>query len=417
MIMVIVFSITTNGTAPSTMEGIMRKLIKNNVYWIGKIDWELQRFHGDDFSINNGSSQNAYLIEEEKTVLIDTVWMPHADEYLNNLMAETDLDKIDFIVVNHGEVDHSGALPKLMAKRPDLPIYCTANAVKSLVGQYHHPEWHFNTVKTGDSVDIGNGKQLVFVEMRMLHWPDSMATYMTGDNILFSNDAFGQHFAVEELFNDRADQCKLWEEAIKYYVNILHPFSPMVKKKVEDLQALNLPIDIIATSHGAIWRDNPRQIVDAYYKWSQAYQEDQVTVVYDSMWGGTEKIAHRISRELAQLSPDTRVKLFNIAKADKNDVMTEVFKSKAIAVGSPTVNQDILSSATGWLAFLKELRFKNKKAAVFGCYGWSGEGNKLLREKLQEAGFDTVAPEIRCSWNPLPEDLDQAKDIAAALLA
>ena len=397
------------------MEDIMRKLIKNNVYWIGKIDWELQRFHGDDFSINNGSSQNAYLIEEEKTVLIDTVWMPHADEYLNNLMAETDLDKIDFIVVNHGEMDHSGALPKLMARRPDLPIYCTANAVKSLVGQYHHPEWHFNTVKTGDSVDIGKqaagvrGDAHAALARQHGHLHD-------GTNILFQR-RLRQHFAVEELFNDRADQCKLWEEAIKYYVNILHPFSPMVKKKVEDLLALNLPIDIIATSHGVIWRDNPRQIVDAYYKWSQAYQEDQVTVVYDSMWGGTEKIAHRISRELAQLSPDTRVKLFNIAKADKNDVMTEVFKSKAIAVGSPTVNQDILSSATGWLAFLKELRFKNKKAAVFGCYGWSGEGNKLLREKLQEAGFDTVAPEIRCSWNPLPEDLDQAKDIAAALLA
>jgi len=252
--------------------------------------------------------------------------------------------------------------------------------------------------------------------MRMLHWPDSMATYLTEDNILFSNDAFGQHFAVEELFNDKADQCVLWEEAMKYYANILNPFSPLVKKKVEEVLALNLPIDIIATSHGIIWRENPTQIVEAYYKWSQNYQEDQVTVIYDTMWEGTEKLAHRIVRELSLLSPDTKVKLYNISKTDKNDIMTQVFKSKAIAVGSPTVHQGILSSVSGWLEFLKELKFKNKKAAVFGCYGWSGECTKVLRKELTEAGFDVVEPEIRCSWNPRPEDLEQAKEIAKALV-
>ena len=394
----------------------MRKLIKNNVYWVGKMDWELESFHGADYSINHGSSQNAYLIEEEKTVLIDTVWRPHSTDFIDNLKSEIDLNKIDFIIANHGEVDHSGSLPALMELIPNTPIYCTANAVKSLVGQYHHPEWNFKVVKSGDSVDIGNGKQLVFVEMRMLHWPDSMATYMTGDNILFSNDAFGQHFAVEELFNDKADQCVLWEEAIKYYANILNPFSPLVKKKVEEVLAMNLPIDIIATSHGTIWRDNPAQIVEAYYKWSQNYQEDQVTVIYDTMWEGTEKLANRISREVSLLSPDTKVKQYNISKADKNDIMTQVFKSKAIAVGSPTVHQGILSSVSGWVDFLKELKFKGKKAAVFGCYGWSGEGNTVLRKLLTEAGFETVEPEIKCSWNPRPEDLEKAKDIAKALL-
>ncbi|MHC1785754.1 MAG: flavodoxin domain-containing protein [Christensenellales bacterium] len=395
----------------------MRRLIKNNVHWIGKVDWELQSFHGADYSINNGSSQNAYLIEEEKTVLIDTVWRPHTSEYLDNLMQEIDLAKVDFIVMNHGEVDHSGSLPALMEKMPGKPIYCTANAVKSLTGQYHHPEWNFHVVKHGDSVDIGNGKQLVFVEMRMLHWPDSMATYLTGDNILFSNDAFGQHFAVQELFNDKADPCTLWEEAIKYYANILNPFSALVKKKIEEVLALKLPIDIIAPSHGAIWRENPAQIVEAYYKWSQDYQEDQITVVYDSMWEGTEKLAHRIGQEVSLQSPGTKVKLFNIARTDKNDIMTQVFRSKAIALGSPTVHQGILSSVGGWLEFLQELKFRGKKAAVFGCYGWSGEGNKVLRERLTEAGFSVVAPEIRCSWNPRPEDLAKAADVARALLA
>ncbi len=393
----------------------MKKLVKNNVYWVGFMDWELESFHGADYSINHGSSQNAYLIKEEKTVLIDTVWKPHSTEFIDNLEKEIDLNEIDFIVANHGEIDHSGSLPALMEKIPNTPIYCTANGVKSLVGQYHHPEWNFQVVKTGDSIDIGNGKKLIFVEMTMLHWPDSMATYLTGDNILFSNDAFGQHFAVEELFNDKADQCKLWEEAIKYYANILTPFSPLVKKKIEQIQALNIPIDIIATSHGSIWRDNPLQIVEKYYEWSQNYQEDQITIVYDTMWDGTKQLAHKISAEIAQISPDTRVKIYNISKINKNDIMTEVFKSKAIALGSPTVGGNILSSVGGWLDFLKELKFKGKKAAVFGCYGWSGEGTKVLRERLTNAGFSVVETEVKCNWNPKEEDLRNAAEVARAL--
>lgn len=393
----------------------MKKLIKNNVYWVGKIDWELNSFHGADFSINHGSSQNAYLIQEEKNVLIDTVWKPHSTEFVNNLASEIDLSKIDFIVANHGETDHSGALPSLMERIPGTPIYCTAAGVKSLVGQYHHPEWNFKVVKTGDSVEIGNGRQLVFVEMKMLHWPDSMATYLTGDNILFSNDAFGQHLASEELFADLADECLLWEEAVKYYANILNPFSILVKRKIEEIQTLNLPIDIIATSHGAIWRENPLQIVEKYYQWSQAYQENQITIVYDTMWDGTKQLAHQIASEISALSPETRVKIYNISLSDKNDIMTEVFKSKAIAVGSPTVGGDVLSSVGGWLEFLKELKFKNKKAAVFGCYGWSGESTKVLKERLAGAGFSIVEPEIRCNWNPTAEDLSKAVEIATAL--
>lgn len=393
----------------------MKKLIKNNVYWVGKIDWELNTFHGADFSINHGSSQNAYLIQEEKNVLIDTVWKPHSTEFVDNLASEIDLTKIDFIVANHGETDHSGALPSLMEKIPGTPIYCTAAGVKSLIGQYHHPEWNFKTVKTGDSVEIGNGKQLVFVEMKMLHWPDSMATYLTGDNILFSNDAFGQHFAVEELFADLADEGLLWEEAIKYYANILNPFSILVKRKIEEIQALNLPIDIIAPSHGAIWRDTPLQIVEKYYQWSQAYQENQITIAYDTMWDGTKQLAHQIASEISALSPETRVKVYNISLSDKNDIMTEVFKSKAIAVGSPTVGGNVLSSVGGWLEFLKELKFKNKKAAAFGCYGWSGESTKVLKERLAEAGFSVAESEIRCNWNPTAEDLSKAAETAKTL--
>lgn len=394
----------------------MRKNVKGNVSWVGHIDWELETFHGDDYSILNGSSQNAYLIEEEKTVLIDTVWTPHRFDFVENLKKEIDLKKIDFIVANHGECDHSGSLTALMDEIPDTPIYCTSQCVKSLEGQYGKRGWNFKVVKTGDSVEIGNGKKLIFVEMKMLHWPDSMATYMTGDNILFSNDAFGQHFAVEELFNDKADQCLLYKEAIKYFTNILNPFAAILSKKLDEIAALNLTFDIIAPSHGAIWRDNPLQIVKKYAEWAAAYQENQITVAYDTMWEGTTKIAHRIAEEIHRQSPDTVVKVFNIAKADKNEIMTEVFKSKAIAVGSPTVSNSILSSVAGWIEFLKQLKFKNKKAAAFGCYGWSGESVKILQEKLRDAGFEVVDENVRVMWNPEESDLEKVPALVSSLI-
>lgn len=394
----------------------MRKAVKGNVSWIGYIDWELQHFHGDDYSIINGSSQNAYLIEEEKTVLMDTVWTPHRFDFVENLKKEIDLKKIDFIVANHGECDHSGSLTTILEEIPDVPIYCTANAVKSIEGQYGKRGWNFHVVKTGDSLDIGNGKKLIFLEMRMLHWPDSMATFLTGDNILFSMDAFGQHYAVEELFNDKANQCVLMKEAMKYYANIVAPFAPILRKKLEEITALNLPIEIIAPSHGAIWRENPMQIVEKYAEWAQDYQEDQVTIAFDTMWEGTTKIAYSIAEEIHRQSPDTVVKVFNISKSDKNEVMTEIFKSKAIAVGSPTVGNSVLSSVAGWLEFLKQLKFKKKKAAAFGCYGWSGESVKVLQESLKEAGYNVIPENIRAEWTAKEEGFAAIPALVSALL-
>jgi anaerobic nitric oxide reductase flavorubredoxin len=397
--------------------GVMRKHVKNNVSWIGYMDWELKHFHGDEYTVNNGSSQNAYLIEEEKTVLMDTVWKPHAYDFVENLREETDLNSIDCIIINHGEVDHSGALVTLMKEIPDTPIYCTANCVTSLKGQFKEAEnWNLNVVKTGDSLDIGNGKKLVFVEMRMLHWPDSMATYMTGDNILFSMDAFGQHFAVEELFNDLADQEMLFREAIKYYANILNPFSPLVKKKLAEITALNLPIDIIATSHGVIWRDNPMQIIEKYAEWADNYQENQITIIYDTMWESTAMLASEIAHYINELDPSVRVKVYNIAKSDRNNVATEVFKSKAIAVGSSTCGCEVLPNVESMVHFMKTLKFKGKKAAAFGSYGWSGEAVKLLKERLAKAGFEVVDSDVNVKWVPTPEELKKCKAVAEALV-
>lgn len=377
----------------------MKKQIKNKVSWVGKVDWELRKFHGNEYSTHKGSTYNSYLIQEEKTVLIDTVWSPFAEEFVENLAQEIDLDNIDYIVANHGENDHSGALPALMKHIPDTPIYCTANAVKSLKGQYHQ-DWDFRVVKTGDTLDIGNGKELVFVEMMMLHWPDSMATYLTQDNVLFSNDAFGQHLATEKLYNDLVDQCDLDEEAIKYYANILTPFSPILRKKLDEVLSLNLEIDLIATSHGVIWRDNPLQIVEKYSQWANDYQENQITIIYDTMWNGTKILAEKIAEGIGLADQEVVVKVFNLSKSDENDIITEVFKSKTVLVGSPTISNSILHNVAGFIHLMKELKFKNKKAAAFGCYGWSGESVKVLNDLMEDAGFETIDNGFKNHWNP-----------------
>lgn len=376
----------------------MKRPIKNNVSWIGKIDWELRRFHGDEYSTHRGSTYNSYLIEEEKCAVIDTVWAPFAKEYVDNLEKLIDLKKIDYVIANHAEIDHSGALPELMARIPDVPIYCTANGVKSLKGHYHK-DWNFHPVKTGDKLSLGS-KELIFVEAPMLHWPDSMFSYLTGDNILFSNDAFGQHYASEYMFNDLVDQAELMEECIKYYANILTPFSELVTKKIQEVLAFNLPVEIICTSHGVIWRDNPVRIVQQYLKWADSYREDQITLIYDTMWNGTRIMAENIAQGIKQNDPQVNLKLYNLAKSDRNDVMTEIFRSRAILVGSPTINRGVLTSIAALLEEMKGLKFRNKKAAAFGCYGWSGESVKMIRGQLEAAGFQVVDDGLRCLWNP-----------------
>jgi len=382
----------------------MKIKVKNNVDWIGKIDWELRKFHGNEYSTHRGSTYNSYLIKEAKNVVIDTVWKPYAKEFVKNLKKEIDLNRIDYVIANHAEIDHSGGLPELMQSIPRIPVYCTENGIKSLSGHYHQ-DWNFVPVKTGDTLEIGNGKSLVFVEMKMLHWPDSMATYLTGDNILFSNDAFGQHYASEYLFNDLVDQAELFAECIKYYANILTPFSALVEKKISEVLALNLPIDIIAPSHGVIWRSNPTQIVEKYLSWSRNYQENQITILYDTMWDGTRIMAENIALGIKEADDKVNIKLFNISKTDKNDIITEIFKSKLILVGSPTIGRGITSGTAGILEEIEGLKFKNKKAAAFGCYGWSGESVAKLNGLLEKSGFQLVNPGIKCLWNPDDESI------------
>ncbi|WMJ89883.1 anaerobic nitric oxide reductase flavorubredoxin [Anaerocolumna sp. MB42-C2] len=381
----------------------MTKKLTDKVTWVGKVDWELKNFHGQEYSTKKGSSYNSYLIRDEKTVLIDTVWQPYDKEFVSRLKEEIDLKEIDYIIANHGEIDHSGALPELLREIPDTPVYCTAKGAQILKAHYHE-DWNFVTVKTGETLDLGESK-LIFIEAPMLHWPDSMFTYMTEENILFSNDAFGQHYATESLYNDTVDNSELYEEALKYYANILTPFSSLVTKKIDEILKFNLPVAMICPSHGIIWKKDPLQIVNQYIKWADAYQENQITIIYDTMWNATKKMAEAIADGIRKADNSITVKLFNSAKEDKNDIVTEIFRSKAILVGSPTVNNGYLHSIGGLLEMVKGLKFKKKSAAAFGSYGWSGEAVKQLTDELGRCGFKLADDGHRSLWVPDEEKL------------
>lgn len=376
----------------------MSKKINDKILWVGKTDWELKKFHGDEFTTVKGSSYNSYLIRDEKTVLIDTVWLPYDREFVKDLKKEIDLNQIDYIIIQHGEVDHSGALVELMKEIPNTPIYCTANAVKSIKGQYHQ-DWNFVPVKTGDKLNIGENT-LTFLEAPMLHWPDTMFTYMDKEEILFSNDGFGQHLASEYLYADEVDQADLFNQALTYYANILAPFGMMVKNKINEILNMNLPIKMICPSHGLIWRKDPIQIVNKYLEWADSYKENQITIIYDTMWNSTRKMAEAIAKGIKNADKEVEIKLMNTSKDDKTDVLTEVFKSKTILVGSPTVNNGYLHSIAGILEMIKGMKLKCKKAAAFGSFGWSGEAVKQITEELKKSGFEILNDGIRVEWTP-----------------
>ena len=327
--------------------------VKDQVYYLGLRDWELRNFHGHELSTVHGSSYNSYLIKDEKTVLVDTVWHPHSDAFMDILDKEVGIGNIDYIVVNHAEPDHAGTLGEILDRRPDIPIYCSVRGA-DIIRRHFHKDWNFRTVKTGDTLSIGKC-ELFFVDMTMIHWPDSMMTFVKGPNVLLSNDAFGQHYAGASIFEDEADEDVVWQEAIKYYAVILNPFSALIRKKVDEIRKLNLPIEIIAPSHGAIWRKEPLRIIGKYAQWADNYHDGRVTIVYDTMYHATGKMAEAIALGLE--SKGVKCRLFNSSISDISDIVTELFKSKGIIVGSCTVNNGTLRSIAGVLEEIRGHKF------------------------------------------------------------
>jgi len=385
--------------------------LAKGVYWVGAVDWSLRTFHGHELSTHRGSSYNAYLIVDEKVALIDAVWAPFQETLMEHIREIIDPAKIDIVVANHGETDHSGSLPEIMRQVPNAQLIVSRKGAESIEGHYHQP-WNFTTVKTGDRVSLGRN-ELVFIEAAMIHWPDSMFTYLTGHNILMSNDAFGQHYAAEYRFNDQVNQDELYEEAIKYYANIITPFSKLVLKKIDEVLALGLPVDMIAPSHGIIWRKDPIQIVETYQKWAAQIPERRALIIFDSMWEGTRKMAEAVGDGLTSEGVDN--KLVNAAVTDRNDVITEVFMSKAIIIGSPTVNNGYLATLAPIMEDLRGLKFQNKIGAAFGSYGWSGESVKLIEERLAACGIAKAAEGVRAKWQPKPDDLEKCRELGRAM--
>lgn len=375
--------------------------ICKDVFWIGVVDWGLRKFHGHELSTHRGSTYNSYIILDDKIAVIDTVWEPFAGEFLENISSIIDPLKINYIIANHSEIDHSGALPHLMDAAKNAELIVSKRGLDSFKGHFHR-DWNMRTVNTGDKINLGKNN-LVFIEAPMLHWPDSMFTYLTGKNILMPNDAFGQHYATAFRFNDQVDQQELFEEALKYYANILTPFSKLVLKKIDEVLALKLPVEIIAPSHGVIWRKEPLQIVAKYKEWATQKPELRATIIYDTMWHATRMMAEAIGYGIAETGIE--YKILHAAVTDRNDAIVEIFRSKAVLIGSPTLNNGLLPTIEPILADLRGLKFQNKIGGAFGTYGWSGECIKIIEEHFAKAGIPLVRPGISCKWRPSADEL------------
>jgi len=374
--------------------------IAKGVFDVGVTDWNIRDFHG--YSTLSGTTYNAFLIVDEKITLIDTVKKQFADQLLANITRIVDPKKIDYVISNHTEMDHSGGLPRVMHRiGEDTPLYCSKMGAKNLA--LHFPQkWNYHAVDNGETLSIGS-RTLTFLETRMIHWPDSMFTYLNEDQILFSSDGFGQHYAGHERFDDQLSE-EIMYHAKKYYANILLLYGMKIGKLLDKVGEMGLGIRMICPDHGIIWRQDPARIIDAYARWSRQEAENKAVVVYDTMWHSTQDMAEAIAAGIADTG--VAVKPMHIRQSHRSDIMTEVLDAKAIVVGSPTLNNQLFPTVADILTYMKGLKPKNKIGGAFGSYGWSGEAVKLINKELEAMKFDLVTPGVRIQYVPDQEGLD-----------
>ncbi|HNU54142.1 MAG TPA: FprA family A-type flavoprotein [Candidatus Syntrophosphaera sp.] len=362
--------------------------LRENIWWVGGIDWDLRSFHG--YLTQRGSTYNAYLIIDEKVTLIDNVKYYLYDEMLARISDVIDPAKIDIIVQNHVEMDHSSGLPMLMKLIPNAKIYTNASGIRGLKMHYGQ-DWNFKEIKSGDSINIGK-RDLSFLTTPMVHWPDNQVTYCPQEKILFSNDAFGQHIASSERLATDYPFSIAMEEAKKYYANIVLPYSSQVRKALE--AASQLDIGMIAPSHGLIWTEHIPQILAAYTDWANNVADPRrALIIYDSMWGSTEKMAKAIAQAFE--NKGFKLKMLNLQTNHISDIMTDVMDARFIAVGSPTLNNSILPTVAAFIYYLKGLSPKQRIGLAFGSYGWGGQSVSILQQLLgdpKECGFEMLEP-------------------------
>jgi flavorubredoxin len=374
--------------------------IKPGIHWVGAIDWNVRDFHG--YSTYKGTTYNAYLLMDDKVTLVDTVKKPFKGDLIHSIYKVIDPKKIDYLVVNHVEPDHSGSIPEMMEIIKPEKLFCSARGKKALLDHYHREDWPYEVVETGQEISLGK-RTIQFIETRMLHWPDSMFSYVKEDALLISSDAFGQHWATTERFNDEVDHAELMKHATKYFANILMPYAPLIRKLVADVQKLDLKIDMIAPDHGLIWRDNPLQIVAQYDEWAKQVPKQKALVVYDTMWHSTEIMAKAILDGLVQ--GGVSALLMDLAANHRSDIVTELLDAKAVVMGSSTLNNGMLPRMADMLCYMKGLRPANKIGAAFGSYGWSGEAVKFITKALEEMKVKVVSPGIAHQYVPGHEGL------------
>jgi len=388
--------------------------LSKNVYWVGAIDWLTRDFHG--YSTNRGTTYNAYLIIDEKVTLIDTVKAGYRSDLMHRIRNIIDPKKIDYLIVNHVEMDHSGSLPQVMKEIEPEKVICSKMGHKALLKHFHQEDWPYHIVTPGEEMSLGE-KTLNFLETRMLHWPDSMFTYIKEDQILFSSDAFGEHLATSERFDDEVNQNVLMFEATKYYANILTLYSPLVKKLIAKVAEMELPIKMIAPDHGVIWRGNPGKIIDAYSRWCVHEGKGNALIIYDTMWHSTEMMAKAVADGL--LDKGISYKLINLQVNHRSDVMTDVLEASGIILGCPTLNNGLLPRMAGFLMYMRGLRPTNKVGAAFGSYGWSGEAVKLMNKSMLEMKFNMVHEGLKVQYVPehthLKECVELGKTVGQAL--
>ena len=385
--------------------------ISEKVYWVGAIDWNLRNFHG--YLTSRGSTYNAFLIVADKVTLIDTVKPQFYDEMMARIGSVIDPSQIDYVVSNHAEMDHSGSLPRLLHSLRPKKLIASSKGVDALKAHFHWDK-EIEAVKTGDRLDLGN-TALSFIEARMLHWPDSMFSFLEDEGILFSNDAFGMHLATSQRFADEIDPWILRYEGSKYYANILLHLSPIVSKLIEKLPSFNLDIKMIAPDHGPIWRENLEQIIGYYAQWAQQRPTNKALVVYDTMWQSTATMARAVGDGLAE--GGARVVLMSLEGTHRSNVVTELLDAGALIVGSPTMNNQIYPTVADVMNYLKGLKPKNLIGATFGSYGWSGEAVKHLDQMMQDMKVALVQEGLRIKYVPTTQDLARCRELGAQVAA
>jgi len=382
--------------------------LKTDIDWVGFVDWNVRDFHG--YSTDRGATYNAYLLRDEKSAIIDTVKAPFVEHLLRQVAAKTDLAQVAYVVCNHAEPDHSSGFPAVMKALPHAEVVCNAKCKAALSEYYDTQDWKFRVISDGETLRLGR-RSLTFVDTPMVHWPESMVTYVAEEKLLFSMDAFGQHFSSSQRFDDENPLATVMEEARIYYANIVTPYGSRVVKTMEALAGI--PVGMIAPSHGVIWRTHAAEILKAYRNWSRCKPKRKVVVLYDTMWGSTGLMAQAIY-EGASL-PGIETKIIGLRQTNLTRVATEMLDSGGVAFGSSTLNQSMLPMAAAALNYLNGLRFTGRVAFAFGSYGWGKGGAEALDLGLKDMKWDVLREPIKAKFRPKDACLAECREAGRTL--